>query len=98
MQIPVLVERMNENGYRARSGEPLPLAAEGATQEEAIRRLRALYTERLVAGARIVAVDIPAENPWLQMAGFMKDDPMFEEWREAIAENRRRIEADPEIP
>jgi hypothetical protein len=27
-----------------------------------------------------------------------KDDPLFDEWQQAIAERRRQIDADPEIP
>jgi hypothetical protein len=32
------------------------------------------------------------------MAGIFKDDPLFDEWQEAIAQRRRQIEDDPEIP
>lgn len=37
-----------------------------------------------------------AENPWLRMAGTLKDDPMVDEWRAAVEEYRRQcdIEAD----
>ena len=40
MQIPVLVEPVANNGFRARTGEPLPLSADGGTPEEAVRNLR----------------------------------------------------------
>jgi predicted RNase H-like HicB family nuclease len=35
MQIPVLVERIAKNGYRARSQKPFGVSARGATREEA---------------------------------------------------------------
>src|SRR5438034_1216656 len=90
MQIPVLVEVVDGNGYRARSGEPFPLCAEGKTHEEAVRKLRKLIEDRLAAGARLVTLEIPtmAPNPWVEFAGMFKDNPEFDEWQKAIAENR----------
>ena len=102
MQIPVLVESMAPGGFRARSGEPLPLSAEGATREDAVNRLFSLYDERLASGNEIVGMDLPngtqklmGSNPWLAMLGIFKDDPMWDEIQQAIAENRRRIDEDP---
>ncbi len=37
-------------------------------------------------------------NPWTEFAGMFKDDPHFEEWQNAIAEIRRKIDADTDIP
>ncbi len=37
-------------------------------------------------------------NPWIEFAGMFKDDPYFEEWPNAIAENRRKIDEDADIP
>jgi three-Cys-motif partner protein len=39
-----------------------------------------------------------ASNPWTEFAGMFKDDPYFDEWQQAIAENRRNMDADPDIP
>ena len=36
MQIPILIEPIAGNGYRASGGEPLALTADGATHEEAL--------------------------------------------------------------
>ena len=52
MQIPVLIEPVAPNGFRARSGEPLGLTAEGATREEALQKLRELVTRRIADGPR----------------------------------------------
>ncbi len=41
MQIPVLVERVKGNGYRARGVEPFAVSAKGSTREEALAKLRA---------------------------------------------------------
>ena len=50
MQIPVLVEPVGNNGFRAKAGEPLPLSAEGATPDEAVRNLRAAMDRQLTSG------------------------------------------------
>jgi predicted RNase H-like HicB family nuclease len=101
VEIPILIEPVAGNGYRAKSGEPLPLAAEGATREEAVRNLRQLVQQHLNAGAEVAALDVPgsaAENPWVEFAGMFKDDPYFDEWQEAIAENRRKADEDADLP
>jgi hypothetical protein len=41
MQIPVLVERVKGNGYRARGTEPFAISAKGSTREEALAKLDA---------------------------------------------------------
>ena|SRR5438874_1025568 len=93
MEIPVLVEPVPGNGFRARGGEPFALTAEGPTREEAVSRLEGLFRERMAAGARLVSIEIPAtSNPWLAFAGVLKDEPLFDEWQEAIAERRRALD------
>jgi hypothetical protein len=92
MQIPVAVEPTAQGQFRAQSMPPFSAVAEGRTSDEAIERLRDQLTKELDAGKRIVMVDIPAreENPWLAMAGWLKDDPLFDEWQAAIRENRKQ--------
>ncbi|HEY1381230.1 MAG TPA: hypothetical protein VGF55_30805 [Gemmataceae bacterium] len=101
MKIPVLIEPVAGNGYRARSGEPLPFAAEGATRDEAVQKLSDLLRQKMPAGAEVTALEIPgtaAVNPWVEFAGMFEDDPYFDEWQEAIAENRRRADEEPDLP
>ncbi len=99
MQIPVLIEPIAGNGYRARGGEPVPLVAEGATREEALAKLKEQFQTRLSNGAELVPLEVPPPlHPWLEFAGMFKDDPYFDEWQEAIAENRRKADEDPDIP
>lgn len=100
MNIPVLVEELPDHRYRAKCGEPFGLTAEGATDIEALGNLKTLLHAKLANGGRLASVDLPTpeENPWIAGAGCLKDDPLFEEWQEAIRENRRReAEADPEF-
>jgi predicted RNase H-like HicB family nuclease len=96
MQIPVLVERVKGNGYRARGKEPFSVSARGVTREEALAKLRAKIQARLKNGTEIIGLEIgPQPHPWMEFAGMFKDDPMFEDWQKAIAEYRRQVDNDP---
>lgn len=94
MHIPVLVERIKGNGYRARGAEPLAISARGATREEALSKLRAKIEARLKKGAELVNLDI-AGHPWLEFAGMFQDDPMMDEWVQSMAEHRKQVDDDP---
>ena len=100
MQIPVLVEPMENQGYRASSGSGLEFVAEGATADEALGLFRAEIERRIAAGAILVNLEVGAivENPWIQCAGSLKDDPFFDAWQQEIAEYRREIDENPGCP
>jgi hypothetical protein len=99
MQIPVLIEPVAATGFRARSGEPLPLTAEGATREEALGKLKQLMESKLQNGCEMVALQLgAAENPWLRVAGMYADDPDFDEWKAIMEENRRKAEEEEGMP
>ncbi len=101
MQFPVTIEPVANNGYRACCAAPVNLSADGATREEAIRNLEGQLRQRVQAGLEVATVDIPvrpADNPWVKYAGMFKDNPDFEEVVEIMAENRRRMDADPDVP
>jgi len=93
MQIPVLIEPVAATGFRARSGEPLPLSAEGATREEALGKLKQLMESKLQNGSEMVTLQLgAADNPWLRGAGIFANDPQFEEWKAIMEENRRKAD------
>jgi hypothetical protein len=99
MQVPVLVEPIANNGYRARGMEPFGFSAEGATRAEALGKWKEQLQARVSAGAEIVTLEIgPPPHPWLEFAGMFKDDPDFQEVLDIMAENRRKMDADPDIP
>ena len=100
MQIPVLVEPMANNGFCARAGAPVSLSAEGATREEALAKLRQLLAGQLQNGKQLIALEVPAQdNPWLAMAGmYDPNDPLVQEWKEAMAAYRQEVENDPDYP
>ncbi len=101
MQIPILIEPVVGNGYRSRGGEPFDLSAQGETPEEVRARLQEQLQIRLRSGAAIVTLEVTEScppNPWVRFAGMFKDDPYFEDWQKAIAENRQKVDEDSDIP
>ena len=98
MNIDVFVEPVAGNGYVARSGEPVPLRAEGATEEEALAKLQSALKSRMSNG-RLVSLPVESEpHPLNKFAGMFKDDPYFDEVVEIMAENRRKMDADSDVP
>ncbi len=97
MKIATLVEPIAAGGYRASLNQPFGLAAEGSTVDEAVGLLKSQVEARLASGARVVEIDLGGDdrNPWMAYAGIFRDDPYFDEWQEAIAENRREADREP---
>lgn len=97
MQIPVLIEPIAGNGYRARGGEPLPLVVEAPTRAEALTKLREALQQRLRGGAEIVPLETgPQGHPLAKYVGMFKDDPWIEDWKKSVADYRRKIDRHPE--
>jgi hypothetical protein len=99
VEILVIIEPLNGNGYRATGagGLSVGLTAEGATAAEAIDRLAEQVRTRVHAGARLAELSVGADSAsWKLDAGYLKDDPLFEPWREAMEDYRRKLDEDPE--
>src|SRR4051794_40101253 len=95
MQIPILIEPLPDGrGFRAKTGDPLGLAAEGPTKAEAVRQLKELANGRLAGGAEVVSMELAAGTPWADFAGFLPDDELTRQWMDALQENRRKANAD----
>lgn len=59
-------------------------------------RLQEALQNRLSGGAELAAVEIPTEHPLARFAGMFKENPLFDEWQQAIADYRQQVEDDPE--
>lgn len=94
MQIPVLIESLPGNGYRARGGEPFAMVGEGATPEAALANLRKCVSAKLNNGTRVASIEIqPGEHPWLEFAGmYDANDPLVQEWLDAVKQEREQGE------
>jgi hypothetical protein len=94
VDIPILVEPLAEGRFRARAGEPFGMVVEAANRPEALKQLETQIKQRLEAGAELVSVRVRTAQPQPMPGEVFKDDPLFDEWLELIAENRRREEAE----
>jgi hypothetical protein len=90
MQIPILVESISGDLYRAEAPAPFCVHAEGKSSQEAVENLRAEIVREFSNGKRIMLLEVPLpdENPWVKFAGCMKDEPLLDDWRAAVAEYR----------
>ncbi len=100
MEIPVLLEKVEANGYRASSLIPASLVAVGATREEALQQLAELVRAHLgrkeLVGLQIAVIGEP--HPWAPFAGTWKDHPDAREFEENLRDYRRQIDEDPNQP
>ena len=98
MDITVLIEPLAAGRFRAQTGPPWGLAAEGGTTEEAALGLAALIRDQLANGSQLTVLTVP-ENPRQPAAPLVPADDLYRtDWayqvlQEAIAENRRLDEA-----
>jgi hypothetical protein len=90
---PCLVRIIEEpdGRFTARlAGEP-DLSATAATAEEAVEQLRARLQVEVNYG-RLLAIELPRQNPALRYAGHARDDPEFEEYLEEIRKYREEVD------
>jgi predicted RNase H-like HicB family nuclease len=99
MEIPVLLEPRPEGGFRARSGDPLELTAQGDTPDAALRNLRDLIEARTTSGALLTTIDVPGFQAGPHPgAGLYRHEPLFDRWKAEIDAYRQEIEDAPDIP
>ena len=70
--------------------------ADGSTRDEAVSKVQAEVNKQVEQGKEVVMVEVgaKAENPWLRMAGRLKDDPLFDEWRAQVEAYRRQCDVE----
>lgn len=95
MNIPVLIESLPGNGFRATGGEPFALVGEGATPEAALAQLKDNVTAKLRDGARIASLEVDVNShAWLPYFGMYETtDPLVQEWVNVVRLERDRAEA-----
>jgi predicted RNase H-like HicB family nuclease len=96
MNFDVILFKQAGDGFIARPVFWPDEAAYGATEQEALNRVRELI-RGLVNRTRFVQVevDIPpeaTENPWLTKAGMFTDDPTWDNFLETMAGYRQQLE------
>ena len=91
-----MLERVDNNGFRATALVPTPLVAEAPTRNEAVERIRALVSERF-SGVELIRLEVPAvagDNPWLAIAGTWRNHPDLDEVQENVEAYRREVDDD----
>lgn len=96
MEIPVVIEPVVGDGYRAKTGDLLGLTAEGPTAAEALSGLQKLVAQRVASGTQLAQLTVPGGHPWAPFAGDLQGDPLLEDWKRSMAEYRQAIENDPD--
>jgi len=91
MDISVVLERVENNGFRARCGDPIPAVAEGPTREVALDRLRGVLTERFAGGMEVVSLRF--SNPLTPR--IWPDDAFTHSWLQGIEEARQAADEQP---
>ncbi len=96
MQIPVLIERLARNGYRAKGLEPFAVSAKGANARGALAKLRRRSRGASRRDRTRGAGSRSAPDPWMEFAGMYKDDPWIDDWVQSMAEYRQQVEDNPD--
>lgn len=87
MELPVLVSPL-PTGFRAATGGPLDLTADGPTPDAAVYALRVLVMGKLIGG-QIRIITVSAADASSAAAQRLGENPLFEEWVQAVEEYRR---------
>jgi hypothetical protein len=88
MELPVLVSPQ-ATGFRASTGGPLDLTADGPTPDAAVDALRSLLATRLQRSQirTVVVTDVDSLRAAARKLG---ESPLFEDWVQAVEEYRRQ--------
>jgi hypothetical protein len=96
MDIVVLLEPLEGGRFRARAGDPLNLAAEGDSAQEATRQLGALIDAVIAHGNQLATISvvngkaITSSTAPLPADNLYQTDWAFRELQDAIREGRRQ--------
>ena len=103
MQIIVSVEPNNDQGFTAQTPLAPGLTAAAPTVEQAVSQLQEQLTS-LAAGGGLVQIEVQVptgkvvaeKNPWQEIHGIYRDDPLFAEVQEHMRAYReeRNLEMD----
>ena len=91
MHVSVTVEIVANNGFLARSSQPLICSATGATAEEAVDNLRDQLLKQLDITASSLVLEMRPPERRRYPAGGIYDpnDPWVKAWVETMAQNRQ---------
>ncbi|WP_439623136.1 hypothetical protein [Gemmata sp.] len=88
MNLPVLVVP-HPPGFRASTGGPLDLVADGPTPDAALEALRTMVAKKIPPGGQLRTLTVTDVDSMLSSAAKLGESPMFEDWVKAVEEYRR---------
>lgn len=88
MELPVLVLPQS-SGFRASTGGPLDLAADGPTPDAAVTALHSLVAAKLNGGGHIRTLTLTAVDSITAAARKLGESPLFDDWVREVDEYRR---------
>ena len=57
------------------------------------------WIDQITGSCKGETLDLPrGVNPWLEADGMFRDDPLFDDWQQAISDYRREADADANAP
>lgn len=96
MTFDVVLTKQADNGYIARPVLWPDSVVYGATEQEALGRIRVLIRDLLNRTQFVqVEVEVPEHhiaNPWLAKAGMFVDDPTWDDFLKAMADYRQQLD------
>lgn len=99
MQYDILVTPINGH-FRGRVIGLSEIVIEAPTRQEVIEQIEH-EIRQLLAESEIVKLDLDAHNqphPLAQFAGMWQDDPLFDQFVDAMQRYRAEVDADPNQP
>jgi hypothetical protein len=94
VQIPILIEPLEGDRFRARAGAPFELSVEATTKDEAVRLLQARINEQLASGAEIQVLSVETPIPRAALVcGLAKDFPDWDQFLQAVEAFRQQEDA-----
>lgn len=99
MQYDILVTPVNGH-FRGRVIGLSEIVIEAGTRQEVIEQAER-EIRQLLAESEIVKIDIEAQSqphPLAKFAGMWKDDPLFDQFMDAMQSYRAEVDADPNQP
>ncbi len=96
MNYSAIVENRDGEGFTATVLGWPGFTAAGRTRDEALRRLKQSFHDRLPKVEVVpLEVEVPEEaHPWMKFAGMFGNDPLFDQVLEDIQTYRRELDAE----
>jgi hypothetical protein len=93
MKIRIVVEPIASGGFRAGATEPFSISAEANSRDESVQKLHDLLRQQIKNEEPLELLEINPSHPWARFAGtWDDDDPILQEWEQAVKEYRQKAD------